>query len=162
MFSKDMFRKIDDFITSKLAAKILSVVIFLIVLLGLWNSFIQDDAFISFRYAQNFVSGHGLTWNIGEPEKVEGYTNFLWVMMIAFVEALKFDPVKSSMVLGVLSAIGTLFFTYKLSLMFLRSRFIGLVTVILLGTNYSFSSYITGGLETQLQSFLIVLSTIWN
>ena len=35
-----------------------------------------DDAFISFRYAENWVSGHGPVYNAGE--RVEGYTNFLW------------------------------------------------------------------------------------
>src|SRR5690606_452754 len=34
-----------------------------------------DDAFISFRYAQNLIDGHGLVFNAGE--RVEGYTNFL-------------------------------------------------------------------------------------
>ena len=33
----------------------------------------QDDAFISFRYAQNFLNGHGLVFNIGE--RVEGFTS---------------------------------------------------------------------------------------
>jgi len=154
-----MISKIDDFITSKSASKILCIVILFLLLLGIKNRFIQDDAFISFRYAQNFVQGHGLTWNIGEHKNIEGYTNFLWVIMIAFVEALGLDPVSSSMVLGILFAVGTLFFTYRLSLMLLQSRLVGLLTVILLGTNYSFSSYMTGGLETQLQSFLIVCST---
>ncbi len=34
-----------------------------------------DDAFVSFRYAQNLVEGRGLVFNAGEY--VEGYTNFL-------------------------------------------------------------------------------------
>ncbi len=38
------------------------------------NRFVQDDAFISFRYARHLVEGHGLVWNPGE--RVEGYTNF--------------------------------------------------------------------------------------
>lgn len=36
---------------------------------------VQEDAFISFRYARNLVDGHGLVFNPGE--RVEGYTNFL-------------------------------------------------------------------------------------
>lgn len=43
-----------------------------------WGS---DDAYISYRYAQNLVLGHGLVYNPGE--RVEGYTNFLWVLIIA-------------------------------------------------------------------------------
>src|SRR5262245_40897395 len=41
-------------------------------------SFLCDDAFISFRYAHNFAHGHGLVFNPGH-ERVEGYSNFLWV-----------------------------------------------------------------------------------
>ena len=39
-----------------------------------------DDAYISFRYSRNFAQGHGLVWNLGE--RVEGYTNFLWTVLI--------------------------------------------------------------------------------
>ena len=43
-----------------------------------------DDAFISFRYAQHFVDGHGLVFNLDPNEApVEGYTNFSWTMWLA-------------------------------------------------------------------------------
>ncbi len=42
---------------------------------------LADDAFISFRYARNLLEGHGLVFNPGE--RVEGYTNFLWVLELA-------------------------------------------------------------------------------
>lgn len=37
-----------------------------------------DDAFIVFRYAKNLVSGAGLVFNTGE--RVEGFTDLLWVL----------------------------------------------------------------------------------
>ncbi len=40
-----------------------------------------DDAYISYRYAQNFTAGHGLVFNPGE--RVEGYTNLLYVLVVA-------------------------------------------------------------------------------
>ena len=40
-----------------------------------------DDAWISFRYARNFVEGLGLVFNPGE--RVEGYTNFSWTLLAA-------------------------------------------------------------------------------
>ena len=43
--------------------------------------FLCDDAFISFRYVRNLIEGHGLVFNPGE--RVEGYTNFLWVLELA-------------------------------------------------------------------------------
>jgi hypothetical protein len=40
-----------------------------------------DDAYISYRYAGNLASGNGLVFNPGE--RVEGYSNFLYVLLIA-------------------------------------------------------------------------------
>jgi hypothetical protein len=40
-----------------------------------------DDAYISFRYADNLVRGHGLVFNAGE--RVEGYTNLAWTLWTA-------------------------------------------------------------------------------
>lgn len=43
-----------------------------------------EDAYISFRYAQQFAAGHGLVFNIGE--RVEGYSNLLWVLLLGAME----------------------------------------------------------------------------
>ena len=40
-----------------------------------------DDAYISFRYAENLASGNGLVFNAGE--RVEGYSNFLYTLLLA-------------------------------------------------------------------------------
>src|SRR5262249_25955425 len=42
---------------------------------------LDDDMMISMRYARNLAEGHGLVWNPGE--RVEGYTNFLWTLVMA-------------------------------------------------------------------------------
>lgn len=42
---------------------------------------LADDAFISFRYAKNWAEGLGPVFNPGEW--VEGYTNFLWMALLA-------------------------------------------------------------------------------
>jgi len=118
------------------------------------NRFIQDDAFISFRYAANLIDGHGLVWNVGEVP-VEGYSNFLWTVLIAGTMAIGCDPSASAMVLGVLFFAGTLSFTFRLCRQVGLSFGVSLLGVVLLGTNFSFSSYATGGLETQLQAFLL-------
>src|SRR5207249_745853 len=43
---------------------------------------LADDQMISMRYAENLAHGHGLVWNAGGP-RVEGYTNFLWMLYMA-------------------------------------------------------------------------------
>lgn len=45
------------------------------------HAFGSDDAFISYRYAANLFSGIGLVFNFSEA--VEGYSNFLYVMLMA-------------------------------------------------------------------------------
>ena len=42
---------------------------------------VVDDALISLVYARNLALGNGLVFNLGE--RVEGYTNFLWVLLLA-------------------------------------------------------------------------------
>ena len=51
--------------------------------------FISDDAFISLRYAERLLQGHGLTWTDGE--RVEGYTDLAWVLLTALLGALRID-----------------------------------------------------------------------
>ena len=41
----------------------------------------SDDAYISYRYARNLADGLGLTFNPGE--RVEGYSNLLYVLLLA-------------------------------------------------------------------------------
>lgn len=45
-----------------------------------------EDAYITFRYAENLLRGVGLRYNPGET--VEGFTSFGWVMILAAVGAL--------------------------------------------------------------------------
>ncbi|MDC0948848.1 hypothetical protein OAS86_05865 [Gammaproteobacteria bacterium] len=128
--------------------------------LGYHNAFIQDDAFISFRYASNLVSGDGLTWNPQEHSPIEGYTNFLWVLIVAAAMWFDFEPVTASQVLGLVFGAITLTATAWLANQITKSERATLLTVFVLGTNYTFSCYMTGGLETALLTSLITLSAI--
>jgi arabinofuranosyltransferase len=44
--------------------------------------FLTDDAYISFRYVSNSLLGHGYVWNPPPFRPVEGYSNFLWVVLL--------------------------------------------------------------------------------
>lgn len=68
--------------------------------------FLSDDALISLRYAKRLAAGQGLTWT--GTERVEGYTDLLWVLLVALCKKLGGDPVNSARSLdfvGALSAI---------------------------------------------------------
>ena len=62
-----------------------------------------DDAMISMRYARNLAEGHGLVWNPGEPP-VEGYTNFLWTLVMSATHRLGLADSKVSLVVVLISA----------------------------------------------------------
>lgn len=59
---------------------------YVVILIGIFSIisykfyFVCDDAYISFTYSKNLASGYGLVFNRGVPP-VEGYTNFLWVII---------------------------------------------------------------------------------
>lgn len=44
------------------------------------NSWVGDDAYITFRGIDNFVNGYGLRWN--PAERVQAYTNPLWLFLL--------------------------------------------------------------------------------
>jgi arabinofuranosyltransferase len=132
---------------------VLTAVLAVCLVVAYLNRFIQDDAYISYRYAYHLTMGEGLVWNPGYP--VEGYTNFLWTLLMSVPISLGRDAVVFSQVAGLMLLPGTLLFTYALGSFVFKSRPTGLVAALLLGTNYTFSAYATGGLETQLQAFLV-------
>jgi arabinofuranosyltransferase len=56
-------------------------------------AFICDDAFISFRYARNLAEHGTLAFNLAAPrELIEGYTNLLWVLLLALGDRLGAAP----------------------------------------------------------------------
>lgn len=126
-----------------------------LIYLAWFNRFLQDDSYIVFRYAYNLAKGNGLVWNIGQ--RVEGYTTFLYTLIMSVPIYFGLDVGMASFILGLFLFAVSLFFTYRLSL-FIFDREISLIAVFLLGTNYTFSIYATGGLGTQLQTSTFVIS----
>lgn len=87
-----------------------------------WD-FSIDDVGISWRYARHLADGQGLTWNLGGPP-VEGYSNFLWVLMIAVPGAIGMDIELASKILGFVLMCGNiLLFGILLRRLLNESRF---------------------------------------
>lgn len=117
-------------------------------------NFTQDDAYIFFRYAKNYAHGHGLVFNPGE--RVEGYTSFTWVMIMAGVIRLGFDPVLLSKVLGLIFSIGSMCLLYLISKLIARQRpfVFNILSVFMIACNGSFALWTLSGMETSLFIFL--------
>ena len=74
---------------------------------------VTEDALVSFRYAQNIADGNGPVFNPGE--RVEGYTNFFWLVLIALPRAaFGADVQTTAVVFGVLAALGCVLLSYLL------------------------------------------------
>jgi arabinofuranosyltransferase len=117
------------------------------------NRFLQDDAYIVLRYARHLAAGQGLVWNVGE--RVEGYSSFLHTVLMATPYLLGIDPVATAHALGLACFAGALVATFAAARWTFGSEGSGLLTVALLGTNYTFGTFATGGLETSLHVLLI-------
>jgi len=113
----------------------------------------NDDAFISFRYAKNLVEGRGLVFNPGE--RVEGYTNFLWVMIISLLIPF-FDPVPASKILGVACNILLIVSVWRFSRKHLGK--LAWIPPVFLALDPSVLRWSTRGLETSLFMLLLWLT----
>jgi hypothetical protein len=124
----------------------------------IWPSWFSDDAFISFRYAQNLVAGNGLVYNVGE--RVEGYTNFLWTILAALVLWLGGDPVFWAHVAGVVLGLGIALTTYWLARRLLGPTW-ALAATLIVATSQSLMVYTArgAGLETGLFALLVLLGS---
>jgi hypothetical protein len=119
--------------------------------------FVNDDAYISFRYARNLSEYGQLVFNLGE--RVEGFTNFLWTVLLAGGIHLGWSPVHVSRFLGVAFGIGVLAVVVRLSLRLDDERPSPWHAVAPLGlaATGAFACWCTGGLETQLFTLLVLL-----
>lgn len=116
--------------------------------------FVQDDAFITFRFARNLERGHGLVLNQGE--RVEGYTNFLWTVLMAIPERFGWSAPMFSVVVGLLIMVITIVVSFRLALLVFERESLALLSVLALVANMTFLGYGTSGLETMMQTMFVM------
>ena len=88
----------------RIAFPVSMVLLFLLVCVAVFTN-LDEDAFISFRYVDQLYEGNGLVFNTGE--RVEGYSNILWIILVFFFKILGFSLVNTARILGILFALGT-------------------------------------------------------
>ena len=125
--------------------------------------FLADDAFISFRYARNLLNGHGLVFNVGE--RVEGYSNFLWIIELAAVwRILGIRPEHAAPWLSILFTALTLALMLWWIARLPRLRMRGLVSwcaLALVCSSATFAVWTSGnGLETRQFTFFVVAAVV--
>ncbi len=114
-----------------------------------WHfQFVQDDAYISYRYVANFLNGDGLVFNIGE--RVEGYTNHGWVILLSLFGALGIDFVVVSRVLGVLCGAGVVLLAWRIGRRIFESgeQVLQVLPAYVAAATLSLAYWAPAGLET--------------
>ncbi len=78
----------------------------LLLVVGAWPSLhlVVDDVYISYTYALRLLAGEGLTWTTGE--RVEGYSNLLWVLLLATGRVAQLPVTWFSKALSFAAAVG--------------------------------------------------------
>ena len=112
-----------------------------------WQS---DDAYISFRTVDNFVHGYGLRWNTFE--RVQGFTNPLWTLLLSAFVFVTREMNVTSLVVSILVSLGAVGITLRTATRSLIGAVLG--TSALFFSN-AFIDYSTSGLENPLTFFLL-------
>lgn len=121
--------------------------------------FLGDDAMISMRYAKNFSNGAGLVWNIGE--NVEGYSNFLWTVIMSLIHFVGVSSHQTSAIILLIN--GLLFLiTLEVLLKIIDSLKLGLLiklfSSIALMLNVNYLAWSKSGFETSLLALVILIA----
>lgn len=142
-------------------AGLVAIVLGYVAHFRLLDARMQDDAFISFRYARHFAQGHGLVWNIGE--RVEGYTNFLWTLLMSLpmVVSDKLEPMAFARAISSFSGYVTIILSFLLVRHMLpKARVLPLVPPILLAGSWPLAINTMTGLETVFFGALLTGATL--
>ena len=119
------------------------------------RNFYHDDAYITLRYARNYIAGFGIVWNPGEY--VQGYTNFLHLILIAFLGKFGIDLVWASRIVGVTALAGLvgILILFKATVKNERGAPLWHLPAILVVTSAPMLVWSLGGLEGTLFSLLV-------
>jgi arabinofuranosyltransferase len=115
-------------------------------------AWICDDAYITFRTVDNFVSGYGPRWNVAE--RVQAFTHPLWMLLLSGVYAVTRELHYTAMLTCVV-------LTFATVVLFVRRIAVGtlaaLLAVVIFTLSKAFVDYSAAGLENPLTHLLLVL-----
>jgi arabinofuranosyltransferase len=119
----------------------------------------KDDAFIEFRYAHNFAHGHGLVFNVGDPP-VEGFTSFLWTVLLALPARLGIDPLIFAKLCGAAALFGTIALAARLVRARGGDERAAQVARWLVATNATLLIYAQSGLESVICVLFVIAGAL--
>lgn len=114
------------------------------------NAWLSDDAYITFRTVDNFVSGYGLTWNV--VERVQAYTHPLWMFVIAGAYAVTREVYFTSLAISILMSLAAVVLVVRLAP---RASLLPSLAVAVFCLSKAFIDYSTSGLENPLTHLIL-------
>lgn len=119
------------------------------------TAWLSDDAYISFRVAENFLNGDGLRWNVAE--RVQPYTHPLWL----FLNTAAFAWLRDGYLTWLAVSMVTSLLAVVVAAFALSRNWGGAIMALgLLCFSRAFVDYSTSGLENPLSYLLLALFAV--
>jgi len=121
-----------------------------------------DDAMISMRYADNCARGMGLVWNPGE--RVEGFTNLTWTLVMAACHLLPLSPSGHCLVvqlMGIPVLWACLLAVLRLAKACRLLPWAAAIAGVITATYYNLNYFTLLGMETGLFTAMVTVGLSW-
>lgn len=140
------------------AWKLIAPMVLLFTVIWWRTGWLSDDAYISYRTVDNFVHGFGLRYNVFE--RVQTYTNPLWVFLNAIPYFVTREGFYTFVAVCVLSSAAAL----CLAMLALRRAAACVVLALILLSSRAFMDFSTSGMENPLTHLLIAAAAwcVWR
>jgi len=112
-----------------------------------------DDAYITLRFSENLASGNGPVLNPGE--RVEGYSNFLWMALLAAIGKTGIPPEYAMKSLGFASGLFAMALVFFAARRELKDDLTAAAAVLLLASSPYVALWAADGLETVFYASLL-------
>ncbi len=119
-----------------------------------------DDSWIFWVFARNLATGHGFSFNPGQP--VLGTTSILWVLVLAGSYLVTHGVVFISKFWGVVFFLSAVLLTYRICLFHTRSKKVACLAVLTFALAPSLIFGALSGMETSLATFLVCLTLFFH
>jgi arabinofuranosyltransferase len=130
---------------------LIALLIAMLLFFVIRRAWISDDAMITFRTVDNFLNGYGLRWNI--IERVQTYTNPLWLFVLAIVSIFTGNISFSAIIVSLACTLTTALLIVRNAI----SSYAAVLGVGILALSGIFVNYSTSGLENPLTMLLLVV-----
>jgi len=127
---------------------------------GLFLNWTNDDAYISYRYAENLRAAKGLVFNPGE--KVEGFSNFLWVITLSFFNCLGIPTLWSAKIISFCLSWLLIYLIFKTAQAFGLDKLFASLCALTFSFSSSLAYFAMSGLETIFYTLLLLLGVFIN